>query len=402
MKKVLTLALCFATLGAINAQKANVEQAKKLAGKLDKIEEARSLIKEAIANPETSGDALTFKTAGDIEFKAYTDQLGKLEINPQDPKVNQTEMSKELINAYNYYIQMLPLDQLPNEKGQVKPRFTKDVVGKMADKHEGFFKAGAILFNEKQFYPEAYNAFMIYGDLPATAPYSEKVKAVPDSVLATSFFNAGLCGWQANEVPAAAAAFAKARKAGYNQPESYIYEIACWQNISMNDSTQIDKAKKMIQEIAEDGYKNFGVSQPLFINNLVNALVSDNKMDEAIAKTNELISENPDNANLYGLRAFVYDRAGKDELSLEDYRKAASLPDVDFETLKNASKKILRIGTEKWNSIDQTDNDARMDLKNNYFEKALEYANKANQLHPNDPDIDYIIENITYALTTYF
>ncbi len=401
MKKTLTFALCVALFGLANAQKANVEQAKKLAGKLDKIEEARTLINEAIANPETSNDALTYKTAGDVEFKAYTNQLARLAINPNDDNVNQAEMSRELINAYNFYNQVLPLDELPNEKGQIKPRFTKEIIGKIAENHEGFFKAGAILFGEKDFYPAAYNAFMIYGDLSSQEPYSAKVKAVPDSVRATAYYNAGLCGWQATNVIEAAKAFAKARKAGYNQPESYIYEIACWQNIS-KDSTQIDNAKNNIREIAEDGYARFGISQPLFINNLINTLVSDNKMDEAISRVNALVDENPDNANLYGLRAFVFDRAEKDDESVENYRKAASLPDVDFETLKNASKKIFRVGTEKWNNMDQTDKVAKENIKTNYFEAALEMANRANQLHPNDSDVDYIIENITYALNTYF
>ena len=398
----MSIALCVTIVGSAFAQKANVEQAKKLAGKFDKIEEARSLYRAAIENPETAKDALTFKTAGDVEYKAYTGQEARLAINPNDDKVNQPEMMRELINAYDLYTQALPLDELPNEKGQVKPRFTKDIINKIAEKHEDFFRAGAILFNEKDFYPGAYRAFMIYGDLPLTEPYSSKVKVVPDSVRATAFYNAGLSGWQANKVPEAAKAFAKARKAGYNQKDSYVYEIACWQNISQNDSTMIQTAKDNIREIAEDGYKMFGVAEPLFINNLVNALVSDNKMNEALEKVDLLIAENPDNANLYGLRAFVNDRAGNDDSSVEDYRKAASIEGVDFEILKNASRKVFRVGTEKWNNMDQQDKNMKQSIKSDYFETALDYANRANALHPNDPDIDYILENINYALSTYF
>ncbi len=47
MKKILTFALCLAAAGSISAQKQVVDQANKLAGKNDKITEARDLIKQA-------------------------------------------------------------------------------------------------------------------------------------------------------------------------------------------------------------------------------------------------------------------------------------------------------------------------------------------------------------------
>lgn len=56
MKKILTFALCLAAAGSISAQKQVVDQANKLAGKNDKITEARDLIKQAAANPETQND----------------------------------------------------------------------------------------------------------------------------------------------------------------------------------------------------------------------------------------------------------------------------------------------------------------------------------------------------------
>ena len=51
-------------------------------------------------------------------------------------------------------------------------------------------------------------------------------------------------------------------------------------------------------EIAEAGHKKFGISQPLFINNLINSLVLDNQIDKALNEVNTLISQNPENASL--------------------------------------------------------------------------------------------------------
>ena len=59
MKKVITMALCLTAVGSLSAQKVNVDNAKKLSGKFDKIEEARTLIRQAMENPETANDAQT-------------------------------------------------------------------------------------------------------------------------------------------------------------------------------------------------------------------------------------------------------------------------------------------------------------------------------------------------------
>ena len=189
---------------------------------------------------------------------------------------------------------------------------------------------------------------------------------------------------------------------GTDNDQNYVYEIACWQYLAGRDSTKIDQAKDQIMEVADAGYKKFGISQPLFINNLVNSLVIDNQLDKALSTVNDIIAQNPDKAFLYGLRGYVNDRKGDDDASVADYKKASSLPDVDFETLKNASKKIYRVGAEKWNNNDGKSEEVRNQLKTDYFEYAKGITDKAKAMNPDDSDLKYVIENIQYALDTFF
>jgi tetratricopeptide (TPR) repeat protein len=138
---------------------------------------------------------------------------------------------------------------------------------------------------------------------------------------------------------------------------------------------------------------------------MINSIVTDGKIDQALSELNTVIAANPDNAALYGLRGYVYDRAENDEASENDYRKAASLPNVDFETLKNACKKIFRIGTVKWNEIEGASPEAaaaRQNVKDNYFEAAKKIAEQAGSMNPNDSDLQNVMESIDYALETYF
>lgn len=404
MKKFVTLMLCVGAISPVFAQKALVDQAEKLSGKPTKLEEARGLIKQALQNPETKDEARTYYVAGKIELDAFDNGFKTKMINPEDPSAQGPVMADELLAAYNYFLQALPLDSLPNEKGQVKPKYSKDILNKLKGHANDFFGAGADYYNAQMYYPQAYDAFMIYGDLP-TGVLSKDAASFNAEQIATSFFNAGLAASQGNATEASAEAFKQARLAGYDKPDAYIYEIACYQTIAQQDNDRVNEVQDKIMTVAQLGIDKFGIENPIFINNLINSMVNEENIDGAIAKLNELISQNPDAANLYGLRGYVYDRAEKDDLSEADYRKAASLPTADFETYKNASNKLYRVGTQKLNELEGNSaetNAARQNIKTNYFLQAQEYANKANSMKENDPYIQNILDSIDYALTTFF
>ncbi|MDE5875991.1 MAG: hypothetical protein K2H47_00570 [Muribaculaceae bacterium] len=400
MKKFFSLALCLAAVCSMSAQKQNVDQAAKLSGKSDKLAEARELIKAAMEDPETKNDARTYFVAGKIELDAFDNGYKAQMINPDN--ANTDEMGQQLLNAYGYFLQALPLDSVPDAKGSIKPKFSKDIVSKLAGHHQDFGNAGVNFFNSKKFYPQAYEAFMIYSDMPSLPFMGKSAPAVAPEDIATFYFNAGLSAYSGNAVDKAAAAFKKAREAGYPAEEPYIYEIASWQNIAQTDEARTEEAKKNIFAAAKAGYDKFGLQNPLFMNNMINSMVSDGNTAAAIDLLTQEITAHPDNAVLYGLRGYVNDRAGNDDASEADYLKAASMPDVDFETLKNASKKIARIGTMKWANIEGATEAQRNEIKTHYFDKAMEIADKAANINPNDDDLNYVIENIQYALDTYF
>lgn len=372
MKKLLTFALCMAAIGGISAQESDVK---------------------------------AIYTEGEAKFNAYDDQYKTSMVNPS--AVDPVQMGQELIDGYNLFVKAFPLDQLPDAKGKVKPKYTKKMIDKIKGHANDYFKAGADMFNAQKYYPEAYEGFMIYADMPNQDFMADQKLELPNEDRGTAYFNAGLAAYQGNEIYKSADAFRMARGVGYDDKQAFIYEIACWQTAAQRDSTMVETAKQKIIEVAEEGDAKYGIAEPIFVNNIVNFLVSDNKYDEALAKVDALIAANPDNAGLYGLRGFVYDRQGNDEASVNDYRKSAALEGADYETLKNAGKKIYRVGADKWNSIEGNSSEAqaaRQDVKVNYFEASKAIAEKAKAMNQDnsDSDLDYLIENIDYALTTFF
>lgn len=369
MKKFLTLALCLAVAGGAFAQTADLK---------------------------------TRYNEGKKEYSDYDDARTKQMINPNDKSINPVEMAQHLINGYNIFMEVLPQDSLPDQKGKVKPKYSKDIINKINEHYNDYFNGAIAFYNDKKYYPEAYTLFMLYGDLPSSPNATKMMQATPDSTKNMAFFNAGISAYASNELPAAAQAFKKARLNNSDNPQNYIYELACWQYMAQNDSTLEKDAEKQIEEIARAGYDKFGISQMLFVNNIINSYIQKQRNDDALAFINELIAKNPENPSLYGLRAFVYDRIGNDDASVADYRKAAGFADADFDTLRLASRKIFQEGTKKWNAIEGAAPEARADVKTNYFEAAKTIAERAKQLNPDDSDVDYILENINYALDTYF
>lgn len=403
MKKLLTFALCLAAIGTMGAQKATVKAAKGMSGDPSKIEEARKLINEAMQNPETANDAETYYVAGKIEFDTFDKELtSKLIGQTVDP----LKMGQELINGYNQFLKAIPLDQQPNEKGKVKPRFTKDITNKIKGYQNDFNQAGVDFYNARKYYPEAYESFMIFADMPDMEIMKNEKFNLPDTIRGEVYYYAGNSAFFGNEFAKASEAFRKARKFGFTKPEAYSQELACWQTVVQRDSTMTETAKQKINEIAEEGNAKFGMSQPVFFFNIINFLVLDEKFDEALAKTNPMIEANPNDPALYGLRGFIYDRQGKDEESVADYKKSASFENANFEQLREAAAKIYRVGADKYNNINgngEAEKAARLDVKNNYFQVAKELTDRAKALGTgNDSRLDYLIENIDYALTTFF
>lgn len=402
MKKFLTFALCVASVGAMNAQKATVDQAKKLAGKSDKIQEARELMKQAINNPETANDAYTYSTAGKIEFGAFDDGYKKLMLNKDDASVDKVEMGRELVNGFNYYLKGMSLDSVPNEKGQIKPKYSKEMASTISGHHNDYFTYGGELYNQKHYYPDAYNAFMIFGDIPGYEWSSKETKLVPDTTLALAYYYAGISAYSGNNVADALKALKKARKHGITDPQSYVYEIACWQNLVSNDSTLAGASKTAIEEISREGYQNFGIQQPLFINSLASAMVEDERYADALALTNQQIDKTPEVPVLYALRAWIYDRKGDDAAALADYVKGASFDNADVETLNRAARKLYNHGTVVWNAIEGNDPSKRQEVKTEYWDKAKALLDRSLALDPGNPDAESILDSVNYALETYF
>ena len=126
MKKLVLSLLLVGSISGMYAQKANVSKAKnKVLMETPDFAGARELIKPALEEETTKNQANTWYVAGLIGYK----EKSKMEAdNILDPsKIDQNAKGAVVMESYAYLVKADSLDQLPNEKGKVKPRYRKDI-----------------------------------------------------------------------------------------------------------------------------------------------------------------------------------------------------------------------------------------------------------------------------------
>lgn len=387
----------------ISAQKKNVDMAAKLVGKTDQLGEARRLIKEAMTHPSTKDQARTWFVGGLIEWRSYEADLRKLEINPKDGSVKPGDMASKILTGYSMFMQALNLDTVPDRKGRVKPKFTKDI-NTLLDAHAyDLYRAGAVRYNEKKYYPEAYTGFLVAADLAGTTGYEKAAKMMPDSVRADSYYYAGLSAYVSNKRDEALKCFYMAERTGMRSPDLYLYLMTLWEEIARDNITRRTEAKDSLLALTERGYKHYGIKPPAFISRMTHIMLSEGRICEIDSILTGTIAANPINPLPLELRGWVRETAGHFHDAVIDYKAAAELPDVSFGALTRLAYLLYQEALEQKEKLSgsvRKQRAARQAIITDILEPARVYAKRARELATQEREqkqIDNLLENIEYT-----
>lgn len=300
-RSLLVITLCIFA-GFSFAQKKAVKDAKSA---MKNVDEARELIKPALTNPETANDPEAWKIAGDIEYKAFDDER-TLETQKEitGKGGNEEKMYIGLYNMYDPYIKADELGQIPNEKGQVKNKFRKDIVKNMRDGHR-FYINGGVYYNEKRDFKRATDFFERYWALPSLAMF-EDTKGdfnTQDSVYQTIKYYAVISSIQSADHDRSIKLLKKIIAEPYVQNSTYkesdAYELLASEYQQVNDSLAF-------VQVLNDGAKKFPGNK-YFTPNLINEFIRGGKTAEAMAYLDQAIANDPSNTcELMGVKASLY------------------------------------------------------------------------------------------------
>ncbi|MDO5523989.1 MAG: tetratricopeptide repeat protein [Bacteroidia bacterium] len=316
MKKLffLTVLAVFAA-SSVFAQRSALRDAKRSLGSND-LNEARTLIKQATANPETANDPETWKIWGDIGNKAFDNErtnqmLGK--------EANDKVMYEGLLESYAPYLKADSLAELPDDRGRVRNRVRKDITGILKANHP-FYINGGIYYNEQQDFKKAADFFEIYWNIPTLPMFEDQKDAfLIDSTYQTIKYYAIITAIQAQDHNRALAMLQRAADEPFIEnsafTESDIYELMASEHFNLGDSASYLKA---IEEGAQKFPKN-----NYFVTNLVNTYIRAGNNQKAMEYLEQAIQNDPSNAcDLNSVRGALLAEQGDLAGAEAEYNKA--------------------------------------------------------------------------------
>lgn len=393
MKRVLlTVALCVAASASF-AQKKVVNEAQSIAkGSNADFGEARTLIKGALENPETKDDAKTWYVAGFIEDQQFNAERAK-QILGQQP--NEPVMYEALYGILPYFQKAYELDQLPNEKGKVKPKYTKDIKSILSANHVYLFNGGAYYF-DKQEYKKAYDFFNQYVEISELPMFAGTQTAEKDSTFMTVQFYAAAAASLAKDSRLAIAALERAKNTPYRQYD--VYQYLCYEY----GEARTAQDSVMLEKTFEEGMQVFPDSA-FFLNNLINTYIYSNRNEKALEMLNVAIQKNPNDANLYNVMGRVYETGLKDYANAEKNFQIALEKDPNLtDALSNIGRIYYNQGVDKLSEANMINDSKKyqeeLSMAKDLFKKALPYYKKAHEAEPEKMDNMIALRGIYYNL----
>lgn len=390
MKQVLmTIGFCLMAT-TVFAQKKAVTEAERIAkdSKPD-FNEARTLIKGALENPETKDDAKTWYVAGQIEDTQFSSESTK-QILGQQP--NEPVMYEALANILPFFKKAYELDQLPNEKGKVKPKYTKHIKGTLNANHIYYLNGGAYYFDQKD-YKKSCDFFDQYIEI-ANLPFmkDEKVAQRDSNYMIVQFYSA-IAAMQLDDVEFAIKNLNRAKDTDYRRYD--IYQSLCYEYEQAKDTANIEKT-------LEEGMALFPDSS-YFLNSLINLYIYTGRNDQALQLLNTAISKNANSAQLYYAKGSVYETGLKDyDQAEEAYKKAVELDPNSAANNFSMGRIYYNQGVstlDKANSIsDATQYKQEKAKAEELFRKALPFFEKARELKPDEKEFLIGLRGIYYNL----
>ena len=387
---VLSVALCVIASSASFAQTKAVKEAQSIA-KSEKPDfaEARTLINGALENPETKDDAKTWYVAGFIEDQQFNVEKTK-QMMGQQP--NEPVMYDALGKILPFFKKSYELDQLPNEKGKIKPKFSKDIKSILGAHHIYYLNGGAYYFEQRD-YKNAYNFFNQYLEISDLPMFKGEQVAARDTNFMTVQFYAAVAATQLGDSKTAIAALERAKTTDFKLNDVYQYL-----------SAEYEMAKDTVnyEKTLEEGLSRFP-DEPYYLLNLINNYIYSNRNEKAIEYLNIAISKDPTNAQYPNVMGVVYEKGVKDIDKAEEYFKKSLEIDPNYlDAVSNLGRIYYNQGVNKQGDANMI-NDTKLYQEEitkakELFQKSLPYFERVHKERPNDVDAMVGLRGIYYNL----
>lgn len=390
-RQLAAAAIILAGSFAASAQMQVLKDAERAAKEGKTVAEVISIITPAFSDPETAQLAQTYFIPGKYCFTDF-DKLYALKQFNKLPEGGAIRMADDLMTGHALFMQALPLDSLPNAKGKVKPKYSKDIVNLLTG-HANDFNDAAISYWEAKNFNGAYQAWGVFLDLCKNPVFSSKMPVqIADTVLGEIAFNQGIAAWQADSLVQALGAFDYARSLGYNKKTVYDYSLGVAQGLGDQEA---------IFRVASAGMEAYGKEDANYIGNVINYYLQTKQLDKAFTMIDDAIAGDPNNAQYYVVKGILYDNQDKKAEAKAAFKQAIDLDPYNWQALLQYG---IALCNEAYALADAapasvTESERYLNAKvYPLFREAAEYLEQSYNIHDENPDALRYLENIYYNL----
>jgi len=390
MKKLILSLILVISFTFTFAQKANVSKAKnKALMENPDFAGAREAIKVALQDPSTINDANTWYVAGLIGYKENDGLYQKALLSqPFDADAK----GKAILESFTYFLQADSLDQLPNEKGKVKPKFRKDIKNNLKEYYsiqQNLIAYGAYLF-EKKDYVGAIKAFDVYLKIP-TLPLMEK-EIVMDSTYNMIKYYDAIASTNAKKNDKAIVLYEDLKDDNYETLA--VYQLLYEEYVGKKDTVNFVKTLK-------EGFEKFP-AEPWFLQNLINHLIFSGKTADALVYLNNAIEREPKSAQYRYVKGNLDESLGNTDEALLSFDKAIELDPTMADAYAGKGRlyynKAVKM-TEGANNIkDNKLYNAELKKAEVIFKESVPFFQKAAKLKPTDVEFKKTLRTLYYRL----
>ncbi|MBR5375592.1 MAG: tetratricopeptide repeat protein [Paludibacteraceae bacterium] len=345
-------------------------------------------IETAMKDPSSSNLAYTYDVAGQIYFKIYETEAQKREVKMA---YDQNLMSENLMKSIDAYLKCGELDQLPDEKGKVKPKYTKNVK-KNVSTYSTYLLLEAQQHQNKNEIDKAFDLLSKYLSLPSNSIMKdegiEKNKEINFNDV--KFLAVNLAAQDEKKRPTMIKYMEELKKESYKEETMYEWLCDAYKKDQQND--------KMIATINE-GLKKYP-SNKYLMGNLINYYLENNKKDDAIKYLDEAIAKDPNNPQYYIIKGRMLLKDEKFDDAIKTFSKAVELTpnefDAQFECGLAYEKKGEKIINDANSIKDIKKYNAERSKGTAELKKSLTYFEKARSINEED------VMNLQFLRSVYY
>lgn len=391
MKKVILSLFLVLSVTLSFAQKKNVSKAKNLTLMENAdFTAAREAIQPAFNDSTTMYDAATWYVAGTIGYKENDALFQKMVLGQE---VDQVQKGKAIMESYNYFLKACALDSLPDEKGKIKPRFTKDVKNKIKEYFQSqtnLVGYGAFLF-EKKDYLGAVEVFETYLNVPSLPIMKGEKFPVDSTYKMIKYYTAVACTYGKLNDKAIY---------WYEDLKDDNYEALIVHQLLYEEYKNKQDTVKYVQ-ILNEGFEKFP-AEPWFLQNLINYYIFSNKTDEAMAYLTKAIERQPNTAQYHFVLGNLEESRGNIQQARLAFDQALKLDSTMADAWAGIGRIYYNKAVKMYDDANNIkENKAYLAAKqkaDKVFIESIPFFQKASEINPEELEYKRTLRTLYYRL----